>query len=52
MVLLQEGYLLEIYCQMNKGICFDKISIFGQHFVGQWLIQHWFVSSMVFIIFH
>ena len=53
MVLLQEGeHLLEICCQMNKGIRFNKIGIFGQHCIGQWPIQYWFISCMFFIIFH
>ena len=37
---------------MNKGIRFNKISIFGQHCTGQWPIQCWFISSMILIIFH
>ena len=37
--LLQEGkHLLEICCQMNKGICFNKIIIFRQYCIGQWPI--------------
>ena len=52
-VLLQEGeHLLEIYCQMNKIICFKKIIIFGQHYIGQWPIKCWFISCMFFITFH
>ena len=41
-----------IFCQMNKGIRFNKIIIFGQHCIGQWPIQCWFISCMFFIIFH
>ena len=36
---------------MNKGICFNKISIFRQHCTGQ-PGQCWFISCMFFIIFH
>ena len=53
MVLLQEGeYLVEICCQMNKEIRFNKIIIFRQHYIGQWPIQCWLISFMFFIIFH
>ena len=52
-VLLQEGeHLLEISCQMNKIMDFKKIIVFGQHCIGQWHIQCWFISCMLFIIFH
>ena len=37
---------------MNKGIRFNKISIFGQHCIEQCPIQCWFISCKFFIIFH
>ena len=48
----KDKILLEICCQMNKRIRFDNISISGQHCIGQRSIQCWFISSMVFVIFH